>query len=93
MATSDTPRPQSGTPTPAQVQKLATQEVTLDRIALIGISGTQGAPRALIRLPRGATETVTIGDRIGGATVQAIGEDRLILSRRGARTVMQMPQG
>jgi hypothetical protein len=83
----------AGTPTPQTVEKLATQEVKLDRTALIGIFGTASAPKALIRLPRGQTRTVTVGDRIAGATVGAIGEDRLVLVRGSRQEVMQMPRG
>lgn len=83
----------AGTPTPQTVEKLATQEVKLDRTALIGIFGTASAPKALILLPRGQTRTVTVGDRIAGATVGAIGEDRLVLVRGSRQEVMQMPRG
>lgn len=82
-----------GTPTPPKVEQLATQEVKLDRIALIGLFGTATAPKALIRLPQGETRTVTVGDRIAGATVGAIGEDRLVLLRGSRQEVMQMPRG
>ena len=88
MATQET-----GTPTPPKVAKHATQEVRLDRTALIGVSGTPTAPRALVRLPQGQTRTVTIGDTIAGGTVRAIGEDKLVLSRMGAQHILQMPRG
>lgn len=88
MATQDT-----GTPTPPKVAEFATQEVILDRTALIGVSGTPAAPRALVRLPQGQTHTVTVGDSIAGGTVRAIGADRLVLSRMGAQHILQMPRG
>tara|TARA_R110002020_G_scaffold67179_2_gene176233 strand:+ start:40997 stop:41266 length:270 start_codon:yes stop_codon:yes gene_type:complete len=84
----------AGTPTPPTVEKFATKEAKLERTALIGLFGTASAPKALIRLPRGETRTVTVGDRIGSGTVGAIGEDRLVLLLRGNRQeVMQMPRG
>lgn len=88
MATTDT-----GTPTPPKVEKLATQAARLDRIALIGVFGKAEAPRALIRLPRGETQTVTIGDTVDGGTVEAIGMDLVVVSRRGMQSILRMPQG
>lgn len=88
MATQDT-----GTPTPENVARLATEEVRLDRTALIGIFGSSETPRALIRLPRGQTRTVSLGDSVDGGTVEAIGTDYLILSQRGGQRVMHMPSG
>lgn len=88
MATQDT-----GTPTPAKVEQLATQEVPLPPTALIGVFGTPANPKALVRLPRGKTQTVGIGDRLAGGTVRAIGEDKLVLLRMGKQQVMQMPRG
>mgnify|MGYP003110714258 CR=1 FL=1 len=88
MATQD-----AGTPTPPTVEKFATKEAKLERTALIGLFGSASAPKALIRLPRGETRTVTVGDRIAGGTVGAIGEDRLVLLRGNRQEVMQMPRG
>jgi len=83
----------AGTPTPQKVEQLATQAVQLDRLALIGISGTQGAPRALIRMPQGDTQTVKVGDTIRGGIIEAIDADQLVLSRNGTQQVMRMPRG
>lgn len=82
-----------GTPTPPIVETHATQEATLGRIALLGTFGPATAPRALVRLPRGNTRTVTIGDEIAGGTVQAIETTRLVLSRMGTAQILHMPQG
>lgn len=90
MATQD---PESGTPTPPEVEQLATQEARLDRIALIGVFGSVENLRALIRLPQGKTQTVTKGDTLNGGTVLAIGEDQLVLSRPNGHKIMQMPRG
>ncbi|MCX7566216.1 pilus assembly protein PilZ [Sulfitobacter sp. F26169L] len=87
----NTPQADTGTPTPPEVEKLATQEVRLDQTALIGIFGSSDTLKAMIRLPRGDTQTVTVGDRVAGGTVMAIGEDQLVLSRRGTQKVMRLP--
>ncbi len=83
----------SGTPTPPTVETHATQEARLDRIALLGTFGAAASPSALVRLPSGNTQTVTIGDDIAGGTVEAISADRLVLSRMGTHQVLRMPQG
>lgn len=88
MTTQDT-----GTPTPPKVAQLATQEVRLERTALIGVFGTPAALRALVRLPQGQTQTIAVGDTIAGETVRAIGEGKLVLSRRGTQHILQMPRG
>ncbi|WP_298857245.1 type II secretion system protein N [uncultured Sulfitobacter sp.] len=82
-----------GTPTPAIVETHATQEAKLGRIALLGTFGSANAPRAIVRLPRGNTQTVTIGDALAGGTVAAISADRLILSRMGNEQILRMPRG
>lgn len=91
--TQDTDTQNTGTPTPEKVERLATQEVRLGRTALIGIFGKAETPRALIRLPDGETHTLRIGDTLDGGTVDAIGSDILVLTRRGTQHVMQMPKG
>lgn len=88
MATQDTQ-----TATPQIVEQLATQEVRLARTALIGVFGTPAAPRALVRLPQGQTQTVKVGDSVAGGTVRAIGEDKLVLLRMGTEQILQMPRG
>ena len=52
---------------PAIVREEATTRYKFDHAApmLIGIFGKQDAPQALIRLPSGAIETVSRGDRLG----------------------------
>ncbi|UWR23722.1 type II secretion system protein N [Sulfitobacter sp. S190] len=84
---------EDGTPTPAKVKDLATEQARLDRTALIGIFGSSNAPEALIMLPAGKTEKVKVGDSVAGGTVEAIGEDRLVLSRNGNQQVMRLPKG
>lgn len=83
----------SGTPTPAKVEKLATQEAHLTRTALLGIFGTKAAPNALVLLPRGKTQTVGIGDKIGKGIVVAIGTDQIVLARNGTQHILRLPRG
>lgn len=82
----------SGTDTPPFVEEHATQQANLQRTALLGIFGPETAPRALVRLPHGNTQTVSVGDVMAGGTVQAITKDRLVLSRRGSAQILRMPQ-
>lgn len=84
---------QSGTPTPPKVAQLATQAVALDRTALIGVFGAEKNLRAMILLPRGNTQTVSLGDRVIGGTVVAIGLDKLVLVRSDGQHVMRLPRG
>lgn len=84
---------QDGTPTPSIVETHATEVAHLGRIALLGTFGAANAPSALIRLPQGNTRTVVIGDEIAGGRVEAIGTDRLVLTRMGAQQILHMPKG
>jgi hypothetical protein len=81
------------TPTPEAVARLATRQVTLDRITLLGIFGTDSAPAALVRGANGQTTRVGLGDSIAGGTVIAIGADQLVLSRATGQKVLRLPQG
>ena len=77
------------------VDTLATQKsaLDLDQIALIGTMGTEIARRALIRLPSGSIRHVTVGDTLRGRRIDAIETDRLLMSRFGEQTILEMPQG
>lgn len=83
----------SGTPTPRTVETHATQVASLGRIALLGTFGPAAAPHALVRLPQGDTQIVTLGDSVAGSTVTAISADRLVLSRKGTQQILRMPFG
>ncbi|WP_269142424.1 pilus assembly protein PilP [Sulfitobacter mediterraneus] len=78
--------------TPPQVAKLATEQVRLDSIAVIGIFGSNAAPGALIRTHRGKIERVAVGDKVAGGVVAAISENAVILNKRGKTTQMKLPQ-
>lgn len=71
----------------ARVADLATETADIEAhgLVLLGIAGASDARRALFRLPDGGTELVTRGDTVAGATVAAIDDSGVILTR-GSRT-------
>lgn len=79
-------------PTPPQVAEIANEEAKLDRTALIGVFGSQSAPGALIRTGSGEIEKVALGDKVDGRTVEAIGEDHLVLARGSSTKVLRLPK-
>ncbi|MEM6303588.1 MAG: pilus assembly protein PilZ [Pseudomonadota bacterium] len=79
--------------TSPETEKHATEEVTLPRIAVIGIFGSEAAPRALIRSPNGKITRVEVGDKAAGGIVTAIGADSVVIARRGGATVLALPRG
>ena len=79
--------------TSRRVARIATQEVRLDRFALIGIFGSDRAPGALVRTRDGQIARVTLGDTVDGATVAAIHIDRVVLSRGTGTQVLTLPKG
>jgi hypothetical protein len=60
---------------------------------LIGTFHLQSGPRALVRLPGGRVRTLVPGSRLDGATVTAIGDTAIYLSRNGVETVLSLPAG
>lgn len=76
-------------------ETFATEQGLLDtnQMALIGTMGTEMARRALIRLPSGSIRQVTVGDTLRGRRVDAIEPDRLMMSRNGQQTILEMPKG
>lgn len=83
----------AGTPTPPEVAKHATEKARIIGMALLGIFGSTSAPSALLRLPRGRTQSVKVGDDAAGSRVDAIGEDRVVLNRNGRQQLLHLPQG
>lgn len=81
--------------TTTTAETFATQEgrLQMGQIALIGTMGTDIARRALIRFPSGSIRKVTVGDRLRGRRIDAIGPDRLLMSRNGQQTILEMPKG
>jgi hypothetical protein len=87
--TADTPQE----PTPSKIAEIATQQVNLPPLALLGIFGSIDAPAALVRETSGKTTRVVPGDAIDRYRVAAIGDDRLILTRGARSRVLILPQG
>jgi hypothetical protein len=82
-------------PSPASVAKQATVKnvLNLRKVNLIGIYGKSSSRRALIRLGNGRYKKVTVGDRIDGGRVSAIGDTELRYTKSGRNVVLKMPRG
>lgn len=82
-------------PSSASVARAATYNnaIKLRDVNLIGVYGTPGNRRALVRLPNGRYEKVKVGDRIDGGKVSAIGDNELRYNKRGRDVVLSMPKG
>ncbi|SEK38966.1 hypothetical protein SAMN05443999_101336 [Roseovarius azorensis] len=82
-------------PSTASVARAATDSnaINLRNVNLIGVYGTPGNRRALIRLANGRYEKVKVGDRIDGGQVLAIGDSELHYKKRGRDVVLRMPKG
>lgn len=92
-STADTIEPDI--PSSASVTRAATEDggINLRDLNLIGVSGSSGARRALIRLPSGRFVTVEVGDRLDGGQVAAIGESSLQYVKRGRTITLEVPAG
>jgi Tfp pilus assembly protein PilP len=71
---------------------MATRRVQLDRVALLGILSSATRSAALVRQSDGRIARVTVGDEVAGGIVAAIGQDRLILAKRGGDEVLRLPE-
>ena len=82
-------------PSSASVAKTATvrNAINLSRVNLIGVYGKPSSRRALVRLSSGRYKKVKVGDRVDGGRVSAIGEARLIYTKRGRNVTLRMPKG
>lgn len=81
---------------PATPADIATDRNALDprSTALIGTITRADTRVALIRHPSGRIARLTLGDRLGGATVTAIGDGELHLTRaNGETSTMSLPRG
>ena len=63
----------------------------LREISLIGVYGTQGNRRALVRLASGRYIKIEVGDRLERGQVTAIDTDKVYYSRNGQSYVLEMP--
>ena len=81
---------------PATPADIATDKNALDTnaTALIGTISRPDTRIALIRQPSGRIARLTLGDRLGGATVTAIGEGEMHLTRaNGETSKLTLPRG
>ncbi|MEY8098200.1 hypothetical protein AB9F29_12355 [Falsihalocynthiibacter sp. S25ZX9] len=80
-------------PTRASVAKEATQKnmISLRKIALIGVYGTPSKRSALVRMGNGKIIEVSVGDRVDGGKVAAIGADEIRYVKGGRNISLKMP--
>ena len=84
-----------GTPSRSTVATRATipNAIRLNEVNLVGVFGTTGDRRALVRLASGRYVRVRVGDRVDGGRVARITESELFY-RKGNRTVsLSVPRG
>ncbi|MGB3243861.1 MAG: hypothetical protein WBB25_04970 [Sulfitobacter sp.] len=67
--------------------------INLRKVNLIGVYGKPSNRRALVRLSNGRYQKVTVGDRIDGGRVSAIGDNELRYSKGGRNVILKMPRG
>jgi hypothetical protein len=79
-------------PSSASVARQATETnaIDLSEINLIGVFGTAGDRRALVRLSSGRVVRVGVGDRLDGGQVTAIGEGELRYTAGGSNQVLRI---
>ncbi|WP_143534315.1 hypothetical protein [Roseovarius albus] len=82
-------------PTSASVTRQATEKnaIKLRQINLIGVYGSPSNRRALVRMANGRYKKVTVGDRLDGGKVAAIGKSELRYVKKGRNITLQMPKG
>lgn len=80
-------------PSKTSVARSATVKnaINLRQVNLIGVYGKPSARRALIRLSNGRYQKVSVGDRIDGGRVSAIGNSELRYTKGGRNVVLKMP--
>lgn len=82
-------------PTRASVAKQATEAnaINLRKVNLIGVYGTPSNRSALIRLKNGKFVKVSVGDRVDGGRVAAIGDNELRYVKGGRNITLKLPRG
>lgn len=80
-------------PTSSSVARAATDSnaLPLGKVTLIGVFGSDSSRRALVRMPNGRFKKVTVGDRVDGGRVAAIGADQLRYVKNGRTLTLRMP--
>lgn len=79
-------------PTNASVAKQATQAnaLNLGKMNLIGLYGSSGNRRALVRLANGRFIKVEVGDKLDGGRVTGIGDGQLSYQKNGKNLVLKL---
>lgn len=87
--------PAPSIPTSASVARQATlaNAIRLRDLNLIGVYGTEGNRRALVRLPSGRYVKVQVGDRLDGGQIAAIGRNQLRYVKGGRNITLNVPSG
>ena len=65
--------------------------INTGKITLLGVVGTPGERRALVRLPSGRVRTLTVGDALNGGRVTAIGTGELRYRKANRIRVLTLP--
>ena len=94
----DEPEPTAGVPTMPTTKTVAkkstlTNALNLGNINLIGVYGSSGNRRALVRMSSGRFIKVQIGDALDGGQVAAIGDNELTYVKGGRTVVLRMVKG
>jgi hypothetical protein len=82
---------ETGTPTPSKVIDLATQQVPMPKLALLGIFGSLEDPGALVREGTGQIRRVKLGDPFAGGTIAAISDTAIVVGIGSRAKVLQLP--
>lgn len=87
-------RPQRNPPTGPGVANAATlnNALALDQMNLIGVFGSNGSRRALLRMPNGEVRRVTKGAVVEGWVVSRIDKDAMRITRGGEAQVLKVVQ-
>ncbi len=82
-------------PTNAKVSKEATikNALKLNQINLLGVYGTGSKKRALVRFSNGRRQMVSVGDKLDGGKVAAIGDTELRYIKGGRDVILKLPKG
>ena len=82
-------------PSNAKVAEEATIQnaLKLNDLNLIGVYGSGSSKRALVRFANGKRQMVSVGDRLDGGKVAAIGDTELRYIKGGRNVVLKLPRG
>ena len=82
-------------PSNAKVSKEATikNALKLNKLNLLGVYGTGSKKRALVRFSNGRRQMVSVGDKLDGGKVAAIGDTELRYVKSGQNVVLKLPKG